>query len=133
MNGPRKLWVGSVVIETRPAGFPRLVKFWCAALGYLAREPLGDWALLQDPEKSGPNIAIQQAPKGDDVPGPAGRFHLDLYSSDWRGEVERLVQLGASVVEPEQEGRDFVTLADPEGNIFDVIEASHYQFGQRGD
>ncbi len=133
MSGAGKLWVGSVVLETRPAAFARLVEFWCAALGYLPREPLGDWALLQDPERSGPNIAIQQAREGDDVPGPAGRFHLDLYSSDWRGEVERLVRLGATVVEPEQEGRDFVTLADPEGNIFDVIKASGYKFGQRSD
>ena len=133
MSEPGKLWVGSVVIETKPDGFQRLVKFWSDALGYVPREPLEDWALLSDPFKSGPNIAIQQAKEGDDVAGPEGRIHLDLYSSDWRGEVQRLLRLGATIVEPERAGRDFVTLSDPEGNNFDVIQADHYRFGQRSD
>ncbi len=103
--------------------FHRLVQFWSEALHYVAREPLGDWALLSDPHQSGPNIAIQQAREEDEVPGPAGRFHLDLYSDDPEVEVQRLLGLGASMVEPAQKGRDFVTLADPDGNLLDVIDA----------
>ncbi len=131
MSEPGKLWVGSIVIETRPAGFSPLIEFWCKALHYVPREPLGEWALLHDPLRNGPNIAIQRVPEGDPVPGPGGRVHLDLYSNDWRAEIQRLLGLGAVIVEPEREGRDFVTLADPEGNVFDVIEAHRYRFGQR--
>ena len=112
--------------------FHRLVEFWCQALYYSPREPLDDWALLRDPRQSGPNIAIQQAKGEDEVPGPMGRFHLDLYSSDPEVEVDRLLGLGASIVEPAQEGRDFVTLSDPDGNLFDVIDKRGYRFGQRG-
>jgi hypothetical protein len=35
--------------------------------------------------------------------------------------------------EPAQEGRDFVTLADPDGNPFDVISTYGFAFGQRLD
>ncbi len=136
MSEPGKLWVGSIVIETRPATFHQLVEFWSEALHYVPREPLEDWALLRDPHKSGPNIAIQQAKQEDEVPGPVGRFHLDLYSNDPEAEVQRLLGLGASMVEPAQEGRDFVTLADPDGNLLDVIDTrdyvvGSYKFGQR--
>ena len=130
---PGRLWVGSVVIETGPSSFHRLVKFWCEALHYVPREPLGDWALLRDPTRSGPNLAIQQASEGDEVSGPEGRFHLDLYSSDWEAETQRLLGLGATMVEPKQEGRDFVTLADPDGNLLDVIDTHYLKFGQRGE
>lgn len=136
MSEPDTLWVGTIVIETKPSSFHRLVEFWCEALHYVPREPLEDWALLRDPRKSGPNIAIQQAKEEDEVPGPVGRFHLDLYSNDPEAEVQRLLGLGASMVEPAQKGRDFVTLADPDGNLLDVIDTrgyvtGGYKFGQR--
>lgn len=128
--------MGSIVIETRPSMFRRLVEFWCQALHYSPREPLDDWALLRDPHKSGPSIAIQRAKEEDEVPGPVGRFHLDLYSNDPEVEIHRLLGLGASIVEPAQKGRDFVTLSDPDGNLLDVIDTrgytpGGYQFGQR--
>lgn len=78
-------------------------------------------------------LAIQQASEGDEVSGPEGRFHLDLYSSDWEAETQRLLGLGATMVEPKQEGRDFVTLADPDGNLLDVIDTHYLKFGQRGE
>ena len=81
MSEPGRLWVGSVVIETKSSSFHRLVKFWCDALHYVPREPLGDWALLRDPTRSGPNIAIQRTEEEDEVSGPRGRIHLDLYST----------------------------------------------------
>ena len=136
MDEPGTLWVGSIVIEAGPSSFGRLVEFWCEALHYVARQPLGDWALLRDPRNSGPNIAIQQTEEDAGLPGPVGRFHLDLYSNDPVADVQRLLGLGASVVEPAQSGRDFVTLADPDGNLLDVIDTrgyatGGYTFGQR--
>jgi hypothetical protein len=41
--------------------------------------------------------------------------------------------LGATMRQPAQEGFDYVTLADPDGNPFDVVEAPGYKFGQRTD
>jgi len=123
----RKLWVGSLVLECRD--FDGMIEFWTRALGYEAREPPGDdWVVLSDPENQGPNISLQKVPTG---PDEDYRYHLDLYSSDPGAEVKRLMTLGARMLEPAQEGRDFTTLADPDGNPFDVIDTSGFTFGQR--
>jgi hypothetical protein len=66
------------------------------------------------------NVGIQK------VPEPRvgkNRLHLDLYAADREGEVRRLLGLGATVHprEPEPD-EDFVVLADPEGNLFCVIQ-----------
>jgi hypothetical protein len=50
------------------------------------------------------------------------RLHLDLYVTDPAAELERLVRLGATVNLPAQKGKDFVTLADPDGNLFCLID-----------
>ena len=49
-------------------------------------------------------------------------MHLDLYATDQKGEVERLVKLGATIHRPAREGEDFVILADPEGKLFCVVQ-----------
>jgi len=119
--------VGSIVVECRE--FSRMIAFWCDALGYVPREPPGeDWVVLHDPQRSGPNLSLQRVPDG---PGPDYRFHLDLYASDPVAEVERLVSLGATMREPARPDRDFVTLSDPDGNPFDVIDTRGFAFGQR--
>jgi len=51
------------------------------------------------------------------------RLHLDLASRDWAAEVDRLVGLGAKRVgEFDEYGSHWVTLADPDGNVFDLAE-----------
>jgi predicted enzyme related to lactoylglutathione lyase len=52
------------------------------------------------------------------------RIHLDLYTEDQAGEVERLIGLGASEVHRDQRPPDahYVILADPEGNRFCVVD-----------
>jgi ABC-type uncharacterized transport system involved in gliding motility auxiliary subunit len=56
-------------------------------------------------------------------------MHLDLWASgraEQLAEVERLISLGARRVEWEYpEDADFVVLADPDGNLFCVIDAGH--------
>jgi len=127
MNEPGSIWVGSIVMECRD--FARMIAFWKAALGYEAREPPSeDWVVLHDPQKNGPNISLQKVPTG---PGTDYRFHFDLYSSAPEAEVQRLLGLGAGMREPAREGRDFVTLVDPDGNPFDVVETRGFTFGQR--
>jgi catechol 2,3-dioxygenase-like lactoylglutathione lyase family enzyme len=127
MSVSGKLWVGSIVVECKE--FDRMIEFWCKALGYEVREPpSADWVVLVDSEGMGPNISFQKVPDG---PGDDYRFHFDLYSSDPEGEVQRLLTLGATMREPARPDRDFVTLGDPDGNPFDVIDTRGFMFGQR--
>lgn len=127
MVEPGKLWVGSVVIDCKR--FDEMIAFWKAALGYELRDSTSeDWAVLYDPQGSGPNLSFQKDPDG---PGEVYWFHLDLYSSEPESEVERLLQLGAIMKRPPREGFDYVTLTDPDGNPFDVIKTPGFKFGQR--
>jgi len=129
MAEPGKLWVGSIVVDCEK--FDRMIDSWKAALGYeLRRPPSEDWALLYDPHGMGPNIAFQ---KDRDGAGENYWFHFDLYSSEPESEVQRLLQLGATMRQPAKEGFDYVTLVDPDGNPFDVVEAPEFKFGQRTD
>ena len=111
--------VGSVVIDCND--FPRMAAFWQQALRYEPREPADDdWVVLRDPDGQGVNVSLQR------VPEPRvgkNRLHLDLYTDDPHGEVARLLSIGASR-HPREPGtdEDFVVLADPEGNLFCVID-----------
>jgi catechol 2,3-dioxygenase-like lactoylglutathione lyase family enzyme len=127
MSAPGKLWVGSIVMGCKD--FHPMIAFWKAVLGYEAREPPSeDWVVLFDPHGKGPNISLQKVPDG---PGEDYRFHVDLYSSDPEAEVQRVMGLGGALKEAAQEGRDFVTLTDPDGNPFDIIDTRGFVFGQR--
>ncbi len=121
------LWIGSVVIDC--SDLPKMVAFWQAALRYVPRGPADDeGVVLTDPHGKGPNVSLYGTREG-----PLGdyRLHLDLYSSAPEAEVERLVGLGATRVRSPAAGEDFVTLADPDGNLFDVIDKRGWKFGQR--
>ena len=62
------------------------------------------------------------------VPEPKvakNRVHLDLDVDDLPGTVERLVLLGATRLgDFDEQGFRWTTLADPEGNEFDVVAAA---------
>lgn len=107
----------------------RAVAFWTRALDYVPKRTIGpeeDFAILVPRSSYGTHIAldvsespVQQHP----------RVHLDLYAGDAEdqaAEVERLVGLGATLVEWElyPEEPDFVVLADTEGNRFCVINTA---------
>jgi Glyoxalase-like domain len=118
-GGRGALRVGSVVIDCND--FTVMMAFWREALGYEPRdEAEAEWVVLRDPGNAGVQVALQK------VPEPRigkNRLHLDLYTDDPDGEIERLLALGARrfsrIPEP---GEDFVTLEDPEHNLFDVID-----------
>jgi predicted enzyme related to lactoylglutathione lyase len=55
------------------------------------------------------------------------RIHLDLYTEDPDGMVKKLLGLGATVFRPREEGEDFTVLADPEGNLFCVVDTKRGQ------
>ena len=52
------------------------------------------------------------------------RMHPDLVTEDLAGELTRLKELGAThLADHEEGGATWATLADPEGNEFDVVAA----------
>jgi hypothetical protein len=113
------MYVGSVVIDCND--FPLMLAFWQEALRYTPREPAEvGWVVLHDPLGKHVNVSLQL------VPEPRigkNRLHFDLYTDNQAGEVERLIALGATRHGRQaMVGEDFVTLEDPEGNIFDVID-----------
>jgi len=111
--------IGSIVIHCRR--FDEMLEFWQRALGYVPRSPAkGGWVVLTDPHQRGPNISLQQV----ETPRKArNRAHLELYTPDRDGDVERLVALGAKRYPWRyRPGADFVVLEDPDGNLFCVVQ-----------
>lgn len=113
------LTIGSTVWGVQDV--ERGVRFWTQALDYRpSREPSDDWAILVPREGQGAQLAITlvDAPAQD-----RRRHHLDLYASDRAAEVARLVGLGAQHVDWRyEEDADYVVLADPDGNLFCVVQ-----------
>ncbi len=120
-------WIGAIVIDC--TDLPRMMAFWRDALHYVPRDPPEeDSVVLMDPKGNGPNLSLNLTSEG---PLEPYRLHLDLYSSDPEGEVERLLRIGATLKRPAKKGSDFVTLADPDGNLFDVVDKKGWRFGRR--
>lgn len=105
--------IGAIVLNVSDTG--RAADFWSQALGY-QRDVNPDF--LVPAEDGAPRVHLDD----DD------RTHLDLWAAnedEQRAEVERLLALGAVRVEWEYpEDADFVVLADPDGNLFCVINTS---------
>jgi catechol 2,3-dioxygenase-like lactoylglutathione lyase family enzyme len=119
MSVPRTR-IGSIVIRCRE--FEKMLRFWQEALHYVPKEPpKGGWVILRDPSGRGPNVSLDHV--DDKRVGRRSRLHLDLYTEDQAREVERLVGLGATRYPWRYEpGADFVVLADPDDNLFCVIQ-----------
>src|SRR2546422_5738769 len=114
--------IGSIVI--RCYEFDKMLAFWQEALHYVPRRPAeGGWVVLRDPDGKGPNISLDQVPENRS--GKRGRLHLDLYTNNQAGEVERLVPNGATRhpwgYNPND---DCVALQAPEGNLFCVRQVA---------
>lgn len=114
--------VGSIVL--RVDDLQRQTEFWAAALDYVPRDDLSDdFMLLRPRDGVGPNFSLDMVHSTVQVPP---RIHLDLYTEDQAGEVERLKALGATEVHWDKRppDADYVILADPEGNRFCVVDVS---------
>jgi environmental stress-induced protein Ves len=131
------------------ADAPALAQFWRSALHYVPEPPprghatweswlaargvprskWSDGASICDPQGTGPTLYFQKVPEPKTV---KNRLHLDLdiaagsdpisaRSADIESEVVRLSALGAVVIGRVSEHDHFhVTMADPEGNEFDL-------------
>ncbi|MFE6522379.1 VOC family protein [Streptomyces sp. NPDC057794] len=104
-----------------------LGEFWAAALGWnlssegpgvINLEPAGfDW-----PDPSAVCVDLVRVPDPETV---RYRVHLELATTSDAHQAElvaRLTDLGATPVQVDQGDVPWVTLADPEGNVFSVLE-----------
>jgi Glyoxalase-like domain len=103
----------------------RVAGFWAEALGRTvspgATEDLARIAPA-DPAKTGPLLTFHRVPEGKTV---KNRLHLDISTGDLAGTTEQLLSLGATKLWDVEKGeRHWTTMADPEGNEFDLIAAS---------
>jgi len=102
-----------------------LAAFWCDALGYRITKRWRDAEGLEYLNTEGapgePMVIFQPVPERKTV---KNRLHLDLVPAegDQKGEVHRLLSLGATQLEDKPEF-PWVVLADPEGNEFCVLPA----------
>jgi predicted enzyme related to lactoylglutathione lyase len=114
------LALGMVTIDTSDAR--TLASWWARQTGGTLGDetPDGSWCEVTLP--GGLFLGFQRV--DDPTPGK-NRLHLDLSAPDRVAEVARLVAAGATVVGENSFG-DFpwTTLADPDGNLFDVAEQS---------
>ena len=102
--------------------------FWSEVTGYPRHpsdEPGADASLLVAPDGEGPGLLFVRVPEGKIAELRTGRrFHLDVMPTDGTRdeEVERLMAIGATEYEDHRkpDGTGWVTLADPEGNLFCV-------------
>jgi hypothetical protein len=112
------LGFGQIVVDCSRAG--QLAQFWSA--------------LVERPVLDGASDFFAVIPASDDhsfpslmflaVPEPRqgkNRLHLDLTSSNLKAAVERALSLGATkVADYDEYGTTWTTLADPDGNVFDI-------------
>jgi predicted enzyme related to lactoylglutathione lyase len=97
-----------------------VASFWAAVLGRTvgAGADSDNAAVSADPAVPGSRIGFHRVPEGKTV---KNRMHFDLITTDFDTEIERLTGLGATKLNEIKDGGHWATLADPEGNEFDVI------------
>lgn len=110
----------------------RSAAFWCAALGLAVAEEWASetWRTLVGPDgERALGLMTSTSP-----PESRPRLHLDLVvdtTDEQDAEVRRLVGLGATVADWDDYPfePDFVVLADPDDNVFCVVDLSRAPSG----
>lgn len=113
------LSLGMLTMDTTDAR--ALAQWWAEQTGAAIAQDHDGWFVVVQGGGLPVLLAFQRVE--DPTPGK-NKVHLDLMSEDVDGEVDRLVAAGASLVERRgDENFRWVTLADPDGNLFDVASA----------
>ncbi|WP_454677177.1 VOC family protein [Achromobacter marplatensis] len=108
--------IHAITLDT--ANPQKLGAWWSQALGIAVANDYGMIVQLA----ASPDVPPLQFQKIEDVPTQRNRVHVDLKTPDLDGETERLVALGAMVVQKfELPQIRYTTLTDPDGNKFDLI------------
>jgi predicted enzyme related to lactoylglutathione lyase len=111
-----------VAISIDTADAAKLADFWSDLLGVGVGEGATPQSASIPASDSSPQLLFHQVPEGKSV---KNRLHLDLLSNDFEPELNRILELGATRLnELRRAGAHWVTLADPEGNEFDLISGS---------
>jgi len=103
-----------------------LAGFWSEALGYKRAGAGGQYVLLLDESGGLPAMILQQV---EEPKTGKNRMHIDVTAKDIEAEVQRLESLGARKVSAspiEEQGTDWIQMADPEGNEFCVCRDHGY-------
>ena len=106
-----------------------LARFWCSVLDYQVQGEddgfiaIGSPSVPEGKKRLGPVppvLTFAHVPEGKTI---KNRVHLDVNPTDRSQdeEITRLLGLGATVVNDNRPEFSWVTLADPEGNEFDVL------------
>lgn len=99
-----------------------LAEFWTGALSYRRVAADGTFIGLRDPDGRLPTLILQKVPEPKTT---KNRMHLDVFSDEFEDHLQRVLDLGASVVTPqhlESDGTRLTVLADPEGNEFCLLD-----------
>jgi predicted enzyme related to lactoylglutathione lyase len=97
-----------------------LAGFWAQVMSQQVDADGNEFFATVNKGGDGPALMFTQVPENR---AGKNRLHLDLATADWAAEVDRIVGLGAKRVgEYDEYGAHWVTLADPEGNVFDLAE-----------
>ena len=110
-----------------------LARFWCSVLDYEVQDEddglvaIGPATIPEGKNHLGPvppMLTFAHVPEGKTV---KTRLHLDVNPTDRSQdeEIVRLIGLGATVIYDNRPEFGWVTLADPEGNEFDVLADRH--------
>lgn len=116
MSSPFHL--GQVVVDCLDA--EQLASFWSQLLDLPIAEGASQfWAMIAAPtDKSLPAMMFLQVAQI--TPGK-NKWHLDLFTEDPDAQIERAMSLGATRKgDYDEYDTIWTTLADPEGNLFDV-------------
>jgi hypothetical protein len=109
----------SVVIVLDALDVEMVAAFWAEALGYRRVDRLDQYVVLVPLDgHTGAMLLVQGVP---DAKQTKNRMHLDLHVADPEAEAVRLVGLGATRTGEGALGEiAWITMADPEGNEFDI-------------
>lgn len=98
-----------------------LARFWSDLLGRPV-EPGGneDFAMI-GPDAGRPGGPRWMFIRVSEPKAVKNRVHVDLISDEWTAEIDRAIVLGATRLgDFDEDGATWTTLADPEGNEFDI-------------
>jgi hypothetical protein len=118
MDETNELGFGQIVIDCRSAD--KLADFWATLLRRDVDPGASDFYAFipASADRTFPALMFLQVPE---PRAGKNRWHLDLFAADPAAQVQRALELGAAKLgDYDEYGAKWTTLADPEGNVFDI-------------
>ena len=101
-----------------------LANFWREAANYeIADSHFPYVAVMTSDDPVQPRIIIIQVPE---TKSAKNRVHMEFRTDDLKSEAERVVALGATLVDEREFGdTKWIVMQDPEGNEFCLVDPAH--------